>query len=135
MTVDGFVVGEAFGCLCSRHGKSNVHSLTPSSRVLHHIVSFCLVPQGDHRDEVSYLEAFLVDSILLGRCVNVDSIIMNHMAACCQNNTLILPCWCIMTKVLRAFGIDLTLESNVEDPSPYDAYNDQSTMMPLSLIS
>ena len=75
-------------------------------------------------DEVSYLEAFLVDSILLGRHVTIIYILMNHMDACCQSNSRILLYGRIMTKLFRAFGIDLTLESDVEEPSPYNTYSD-----------
>ena len=31
-----------------------------------------------------------------------------------------------MTIVFKAFGIDLTLEDEVDEPSPYDTYNDVS---------
>ena len=31
-----------------------------------------------------------------------------------------------MTRVFEAFGIDLTLEDEVEETSPYDTYNDMS---------
>ena len=66
-TIEGFIAGDAIQLLCGRgvpyrHGKPNAHSLTPTSRVLHHIVTYSLVPRGGHRDEVSYLEAFLVYS-------------------------------------------------------------------------
>ena len=57
-----------------------MHSLTSTCHVLHHIVSYCLVSRGGHKDEVSYLEAFLVDSILVARYVNIGQIIMNHIA-------------------------------------------------------
>ena len=32
----------------------------------------------------------------------------------------------IMTKVFKAFGIDLTLEDEIEESSPYDTYNRMS---------
>ena len=31
-----------------------------------------------------------------------------------------------MTRVFKAFGINLTLEDEVEEPSPYDTYNGMS---------
>ena len=108
------------------HGKLKEHSLTPTSRVLHHIVTYSLVPQGGHRDEVSYLEAFLVYSIIVGRRLNIGYIIMNHMAACGESKTLILPYGHIMTRVFKAFGIEFTLDDEVDESSPYDTYNDMS---------
>ena len=51
---------------------------------------------------------------------------MNHMVTCCESKTRILPYERIMTKVFKEFGIDLTLEDKVEEPSPYDTYNGMS---------
>ena len=51
---------------------------------------------------------------------------MNHMAACCESKTRILPYGCIMTKVFKAFSIEFTLDDEVDEPSPYDTYNDMS---------
>ena len=48
------------------------------------------------------------------------------MVACCENKTRILPYGHIMTRVFKAFGIDLTLEDEVVDSSPYNTYNDMS---------
>ena len=45
------------------------------------------------------------------------------MVACCESKTRILPYEHIMTRVLKAFGIDLTLKGEVEESSPYDTYN------------
>ena len=48
---------------------------------------------------------------------------MNHMVTSCESKTRILPYGSIMTKVFKAFGIDLTLEDEVDEPSSYDTYN------------
>ena len=48
-------------------GKPLAHNLTVISRVLHHMLCFIFLPQGGHQDEVSYYEAFFIDSILTGR--------------------------------------------------------------------
>ena len=118
--IDGFVVGKAIQLLCEGlipygHGKPNAYSLIPSSRVLHHIVTYSLVPRGGHRNKVLYLEAFLVYSIIVGRRLNIGYIIMNHMVACCERKTRILPHGCIMTKVFKAFVIEFTLDDEVDE--------------------
>ena len=51
---------------------------------------------------------------------------MNHIAACCESKTRILPYGRIMTKVFKAFGIEFILDDEVNELSPYDAYNDMS---------
>ena len=45
------------------------------------------------------------------------------MATCWERKTRILTYGRIMTRIFKAFGIDLTLE-DVEEPSPYNTYND-----------
>ena len=51
---------------------------------------------------------------------------MNHMAACCESKTCILPYERTMIRVFKAFGIEFTLDDEVNEPSPYDTYNDMS---------
>ncbi|RVW99391.1 hypothetical protein CK203_038502 [Vitis vinifera] len=75
-TVPGFKPREAVQRLCrlvdaQEMGEPSAHSLTVSSRVFHHMICSILLPRGGHRDEVSYFEAFIVDSILTGRRIHV----------------------------------------------------------------
>ena len=72
-------------------GKPSAHSLTMISQVFHHMIHSILLPRGRHRDEVSYLEAFLVDSILTGKCIHVGYLMMMHMISCCESTTHVLP--------------------------------------------
>ena len=57
-TVSGFEAREAVQRLCGLAdpqgmGKPSAHSLTVTSRVLHHMICSILLPRGGHRDEVS----------------------------------------------------------------------------------
>ena len=86
-TVPGFEPREAVQRLCGLAdpqgmGKPSAHSLIVTSRVLHHMICSILLPRGGHRDEVSYLEAFIVDSILTGRRIHVGYLMMMHMISC-----------------------------------------------------
>ena len=72
-------------------GKPLAHSLTVPSRVLHHMICSILLPRGGHRDEVSYLEAFIVDSILTGKRIHVRYLMMMHMISCVESTTRVLP--------------------------------------------
>ncbi|KAL6327613.1 hypothetical protein AAG906_022023 [Vitis piasezkii] len=72
-------------------GKPSAHNLTVTSRVLHHMICSILLPRGGHRDEVSYLEAFIVDSILTGRRIHVGYLMMMHMISCVESSTRVLP--------------------------------------------
>ena len=107
-------------------GKPSAHSLTVSSRVLHHMICSILLPRGGHRDEVSYLEAFLRDSILTGRQIHVGYLMMMHMIACCESTTRVLPYGHFLTKVFKDVGVDLSRETDFEAPTIYDTYDEQS---------
>ena len=85
-----------------------------------------LLPRGGHRDEVSYIEAFLVDSILIGRQIHVGYLMMMHMISCCESTTRVLPYSCFLTRVFKDVGVDLSRETDFEGPGIYDTYDEQS---------
>ena len=91
-TMPGFKPREVVQRLCGLvdpqgMGKPSAHNLTVTSRVLHHMICSILLPHGGHRDEVSYLEAFIVDSILTGRRIHVGCLMMMHMISCVESST------------------------------------------------
>ena len=72
LIVPGFELREVIQRICELAdaqgmGKPLAHSLTVISRVLHRMICSILLPWGEHRDEVSYYEAFLMDFLLTGR--------------------------------------------------------------------
>ncbi|RVW57638.1 hypothetical protein CK203_096005 [Vitis vinifera] len=69
---------------------------------------------GGHRDEVSYLEAFLVDSILTERRIHVGYLMMIHMISCYKSSTRVLLYDRFLTKVFKDVGVDLNKETNFE---------------------
>ncbi|KAL6349634.1 hypothetical protein AAG906_035795 [Vitis piasezkii] len=85
-----------------------------------------LLPRGGHRDEVSYLEAFIVDSILIGRRIHVGYLMMMHMISCCESKTRVLPYGRFLTKAFKDAGVDLSRETDFEAPTTYDMYDKQS---------
>ena len=130
--IPGFVLSEAIEPLCEvpvDHGlrKSNVHSLSIKCCVLHHIFSFSIIPRGGHKEELSYLEAFLVDSLLMGRRVNLGNIMLNHMIACCESTTRVFPYGRFFMKVFKEFDLDLSIETKSDKVSVFDTYT-ESTM-------
>ena len=96
------------------------------SRVLHHMICSILLPQGEHKDEVSYYEEFLVDSILTGRRIHLGYLMMMHMISCCESMTCVLPYGCFLTRVFKDVGVDLSRETYFEAPNIYDTYDEQS---------
>ena len=105
--------------------KPSTHSLTMISRVLHYMICFILLPRGEHRDKVSYFEAFLMDSILTGRWIHVGYLMMMHMISCCESTTRILPYGRFLTRVFKDVGVDLSREADFEVSSIYNTYDEQ----------
>ena len=127
----GFEPREAIQRLCGLAdaqgmGKASAHNLTVSSRVLHHIICSILLPRGRHRDEVSYLEAFIVDSIMTTRRIHVGYLMMMHMISCCESTTQLLPYHYFLTRVFKNVRVDLSRETDFEAPIIYDTYDEQS---------
>ena len=106
-------------------GKPLTHSLAVSSRVLHHMICSILLPRGGHRDEVSYLEAFFVDSILTKRWIHVGFFMMMHMISCYGARPVYSPT-VVFSRVFKDVEVDLSKETNFEAPSTYDTYDKQS---------
>ena len=84
-----------------------------------------MLPRGDHRDEVSYLKAFLVDSILTRRQIHMGYLMMMHMISCCESTTCVLLYGCFLTQVFKNVEVDLSRETNFEAPSSYNTYDEQ----------
>ena len=130
-TVLGFEPIEVVQRLCGLAdpqgmGKPSVHSLTVTSRVIHHMICSILLPRGGHRDEVSYLEAFVVDSILTGRWIHVGYLMMMHMISYVESSTRVLPYGHFLIRAFKDAGVDLSRETDFEAPTTYDAYDEQS---------
>ncbi|KAL6337932.1 hypothetical protein AAG906_005397 [Vitis piasezkii] len=130
-TMPSFEPREAIQRLCGLAdaqgmGKPSAHSLTVTSRVLHHMICSILLPRGGHRDEVSYLEAFIVDSILMGRLIHVGYLMMMHMISYYESTTRVLPYDHFLTRVFKDVGVDLSRETDFEAPTSYDTYDEQS---------
>ena len=107
-------------------GKPSAHSLIVTSQVLHHMICSILLPHGGHRDEVSYLEAFIVNSIIIGRRIHVGYLMMMHMISCVESLTQVLPYGCFLTRVFKDSRVDLSRETDFEAPTSYDTYDEQS---------
>ena len=130
-TMPGFEPREVVQRICGLAGaqgmgKPSAHNLTVINRVLHHMICSILLPRGGHRDEVSYYEAFFMDSILTGRRIQLGYLMMIHMISCCEIKTRVLLYGCFLTRVFKDVGVDLSKETNFEAPSIYDMYDDLS---------
>ena len=133
-TMLGFEPKKAIQRICGlpdahEMGKSLAHSLTVISRVLHHMLCSIFLPHDGNRDEVSYYEAFLIDSILTRRRIHLGHLMMMYMIACCQSTTRVIPYDHFLTRVFKDVDVDLSREMNFEALNTYDKYDDQSMGM------
>ena len=62
--------------------KPSARCLTLHACLLYLIVKYNIIPREGHRDEVSYLAAFIMDSILVGRRLLLSHIMIYHMILC-----------------------------------------------------
>ena len=83
-----------------------------------------LLLQVGHRDEVSYLKAFIVDSILTQRRIHVGYLMMMHMISYVENTTRVLPYDRFLTRVFKDAGVDLSKETDFEASTSYDTYDE-----------
>ena len=130
-TMPGFEPREAIKRICGlldayKMGKPSAYILMVISRILHYMLCSIFLPWGGHRDVVSYYEAFLIDSILIGRQIHLGYLMMMHMIACCESTTRVLSYDCFLIRVFKDVGVNLSRETDFEAPSTYDTYDDQS---------
>lgn len=92
-------------------------------RVIHNVVGHCILPRVAHSDEVSYLDAFVIDSILVTCRLHLGYMIIQHIIDCWSKKGWILSYGWLLTKIFEAIGIDLSYEPDMEKPSPYDKIN------------
>ena len=121
------VIKRIYGLL-DAHGmsKSSTNSLTVICRVLHHMLCFAFLPRDGHQDKVSYYEAFLMDSILIGRRIHLGYLMMMHMITCYKSTTRAFSYRHFLSLVFKKAIINLSREIDCEAPSIHDMYNDQS---------
>ena len=107
-------------------GKPSAHSVTVINRVLHYMICSIFVPWDEHQDEVSYYEAFLIDSVLTGKWIHLGYLMMMHMISCCESTTRVFPYNRFLTRMFNDASIDLSRETDFEAPNAYDTYDDLS---------
>ncbi|KAJ9685258.1 hypothetical protein PVL29_017332 [Vitis rotundifolia] len=113
--VEGFKPAEAVHRLCGyqKSSRPTSHSLTVLSCILQHMISYIFIPKGGHRDDVSFLEAFLVDSILTKRKINTGYIIFRQMKTCSLSEDLIV----------KYFNVNLQNEIDGKKLKSFDTYD------------
>ena len=87
------------------------------------MISYIFIPKGRHLDDVSFLEAFLVDNILTERKINMGYIIFQHMKACSLSKDSVLPYGMFITKIVKYFNVNLRNEIDGKKLKSFDTYD------------
>lgn len=103
--------------------KPSAGSLSVRARLSHHIICKCILPREGHRNEVSYYEVFLIDSILGEHKLHLGYILVRHLIQCIQGRVLVTHFGRVFTPIFMYMGIDLILEDDVQRPTHYDTFN------------
>lgn len=101
----------------------NAKHLTLKARILHHMVGYNILPKAGHRDDVSSLEVFVVDSMLVGRRFNLGYMLIRHMADSRDHKTAFLPYGMILTEIFKHFKVPMDDEVDFSRPIATDTYN------------
>ncbi|KAJ9691570.1 hypothetical protein PVL29_013682 [Vitis rotundifolia] len=107
-------------CGYKKFGRPTSHSLTVLSRILQYMISYIFIPKRGHRDDVSFLEVFLVDSILTERKINMGYIIFRHMKASSLSEDSVLPYGMFITKIIKYFNVNLRNKTDRKKLKSFD---------------
>ncbi|PON34821.1 hypothetical protein PanWU01x14_341200 [Parasponia andersonii] len=94
----------------------NIHS-----RLLHHYITYNILPRTGHREVVHPLDIFLINSIIMGKAINLVHILMTQMREAGSKKMGCLPYGMVLSRIFDHFEIHLHDESVKEKPMfPYD---------------
>ncbi|KAB1203411.1 hypothetical protein CJ030_MR8G000560 [Morella rubra] len=87
--------------------KIHANQLSIRSRLFHLICTHNLIPRGGHREEVTFMDVFVIERLLKERKFNLPYIMLKHMEAACETKKN-LPYGLLFTKIFRYFGVALS---------------------------
>ncbi|KAB1212907.1 hypothetical protein CJ030_MR5G010207 [Morella rubra] len=109
----GFDYGEALvyllgnGVAEDAPRKIHANQLPIHSRLLHLICTHNLIPRGGHREEVTFMDVFVIERLLKEKKFNLPYIMLKHMEAACESKKN-LPYGLLFTQIFRYFGVALS---------------------------
>jgi hypothetical protein len=83
-------------------------------KILHHIITYNILPKKRYYDEVTFMDIYLIDYMIRGYCINLSYIMMNHVIMAHNKKQKSLPYGQCLTTVIEYFDILLTnMERNL----------------------
>ncbi|KAI5665956.1 hypothetical protein M9H77_15809 [Catharanthus roseus] len=95
------------GEVLKRHDDRNVNKLDAYGRLLHHMISNIIIPNGGHKSSITNMHAFVMLALHEHRRMNFGYMAIEHMLATQSSSTKCLPYGCFITKILQHFVINL----------------------------
>ena len=118
--VEGFdpvvAVRHLIGSTAYAVGQLQANNLTLEACLLHQIIGRCILPRGGHWNEVSYLDAFILDSIIVKRPVDLGHPMIQHMISSHSVAGRVLPFVCLFTHLFIFHGLNLIDQTNRQEP-------------------
>ena len=111
--VENFNPQECLRHLCKSNAlilKPKLIDLTLEARLILFFIQHNILPQGGHLSEPTYVNLWLVYSILMGHKINLGFLIIQHMSKVVISSRSILPYGMLLTSVFQYFGVDLDIE-------------------------
>ncbi|KAF5184188.1 hypothetical protein FRX31_026225, partial [Thalictrum thalictroides] len=111
-----------------KNERISANQLTVESRLIHHIITFCITPRTGSRDHVSSMETFLIWAILTGKRINLPAIILAHMSDAVKpkKSRTGLPYGMALTELFHSFKLPLKHYPEIIVPSCHDKYSSSS---------
>ena len=95
--------------------------LTLEARLILLFVQHNILPRGGHLSEPTYVDLWLVYSIMMGsRKVNLSLLIIQHMSQVLTSFRSILPYGMLLTTIFQSFGVYRDSEVDIRMSKPFD---------------
>uniref|UniRef100_A0A803NGQ9 Putative plant transposon protein domain-containing protein n=1 Tax=Cannabis sativa TaxID=3483 RepID=A0A803NGQ9_CANSA len=129
LDLEDFSLSNACSRICinqSFHLKPQSKDLTIQAKVIHHFLTFNIVPRGGNRCTLTQFDLYLLDNIFKGCFINLGALIINHMKHAIKTykkQVITLPYGMLLTKIFQYFNVHLESENDVYKPTLNDTYN------------
>ena len=98
--------------------------LTPNYRIFIHFFTHVVMPKYGKQNLITMFSLFLMWSALNGRKVNLGYIIFQVMASILKRGTCHLPYGMVITKILKASGVQIPLNEQTMTTTKKSAYDE-----------
>lgn len=103
--------------------KTSTHHLSLPCKVLQHIIAHVILPRKGYRDEVNFLDLFILDSFLVNRKLDFPALVIETMEHVHTSRKIkALPYGVLLTKIFKHFHVSLDNEPFVKS-RPIDTIN------------